>query len=173
MRLLNDKVYNLQGVGNPMFGNVIIIPNVDYKAYRRKRLELGEYVKEIISTILPTGELSDVYITPLVHCKANRTYPVNNSILRNCSQILQYEFKKYNFKRVLILGSAVEQIMGLDLKKYAGKTIYYRQNNSFWTMTYSPLCKHSNATKYSEFKNHLTKWYNNVINKNNQYDYII
>ena len=35
MRLFNTKHYNLRGVGNPYFGKCIVIPNVDYDAYKK------------------------------------------------------------------------------------------------------------------------------------------
>lgn len=173
LRLINDKAYNLQGVGNPLYGNAIIIPNVDYKAYRKKQLLFGDYVKEIQSSLSSTGELNNIYITPLLHCKVDKIYPVNDDIIINCSKILEYEFKKYNFKRVLILGSAVEKLMRLDLSKFAGKTLFYKQKGIYYTLSYSPLIKHSNNNLYKLFKLHLLKWYENVINKNNNYDYIL
>lgn len=33
LRLFNSKCHNLQGVGNPFMGKLIILPNVDYDAY--------------------------------------------------------------------------------------------------------------------------------------------
>lgn len=173
LRLINEKAYNLQGVGNPLYGNVIIIPNADYKAYRKKQLMFGDYVKEINASIPSTGELEDIYITPLLHCKVDKTYPVNDDIILNCSKILAYEFKKYNFKRVLILGSAVEKLMRLDLSKFAGKTLFYKQKGIYCTLSYSPLIKYSNISLYNLFKQHLSKWYEDVTNKNNNYDYVL
>lgn len=35
IRLFNNKHYNLHGVGNPYFGNCIVVPNVDYSAIRK------------------------------------------------------------------------------------------------------------------------------------------
>ena len=35
IRLFNSKHYNLQGIANPYFGNCIVVPNVDYNAYKK------------------------------------------------------------------------------------------------------------------------------------------
>ena len=40
IRLFNTKHYNLQGIGNPYFGNCIIVPNVDYNAYKKGGMKL-------------------------------------------------------------------------------------------------------------------------------------
>lgn len=36
LRMFNNKCYNLQPVGNPLYGNAIVVPNVDYNAYKNK-----------------------------------------------------------------------------------------------------------------------------------------
>ena len=51
LRLYNTKSYNLQGVGNPYKGNVIVVPNVDYKAYKGKSMDFSTQV-EIIEHVL-------------------------------------------------------------------------------------------------------------------------
>ena len=66
MRLFNTKQYNLQGVGNPSFERCIVIPNVDYIAYKNRSVTFSEQVK-VIEDILhsSTGEvdiLNSLYI---------------------------------------------------------------------------------------------------------------
>ena len=41
LRLYNTKSYNLQGIGNPFYGNCIVVPNVDYKAYKGKSMDFS------------------------------------------------------------------------------------------------------------------------------------
>ena len=67
LRLYNTKSYNLQGIGNPFYGNCIVIPNVDYKAYKGKSMDFSTQVDIIKETlILSTGvEESNLYIVPL------------------------------------------------------------------------------------------------------------
>ena len=36
LRLFNDKCHCLEGVGNPLYGKIIVVPNVDYDAYKNK-----------------------------------------------------------------------------------------------------------------------------------------
>lgn len=47
IRLFNNKHYNLQGIGNPYFGNCIIVPNVDYNAYKKGSMEFSKQVEII------------------------------------------------------------------------------------------------------------------------------
>ena len=72
MRLFNIKQHNLQGVGNPSFGRCIVIPNVDYVAYKNRSIGFSEQVKIIKDILnLATGELDildSLYIVPLIRC---------------------------------------------------------------------------------------------------------
>ena len=51
LRLYNTKSYNLRGVGNPFSGNCIVVPNVDYKAYKGKSMSFSSQV-EVIKEVL-------------------------------------------------------------------------------------------------------------------------
>ena len=57
LRLFNTKHHNLQGIGNPYFGICIVIPNVDYDAYKKGNIGYSEYegnvsVKKDITSIV-------------------------------------------------------------------------------------------------------------------------
>ena len=57
MRLFNTKHYNLHGIGNPYSGNCIVIPNVDYNAYKKGDMGFSsqvDIIKEVLH--LSTGE---------------------------------------------------------------------------------------------------------------------
>ena len=60
LRLFNDKCHCLEGVGNPNYGTLIVVPNVDYNAYKNKGMTFSKYV-EIINDILSpsTGGLEE------------------------------------------------------------------------------------------------------------------
>lgn len=57
MRLFNIKHHNLQGIGNPYFGICIVIPNVDYDAYKKGNIGYSNQVEIIKSIISSTGSL--------------------------------------------------------------------------------------------------------------------
>ena len=50
LRLFNDKCHCLEGVGNPNYGTLIVVPNVDYNAYKNKGMTFSKYV-EIIKKV--------------------------------------------------------------------------------------------------------------------------
>ena len=67
--LFNTKVKCLSGVGNPMSGIMIVVPNVDYNAYKNKGMTFSKYVEIINEVITPfTGGLGqlDPFIVPLI-----------------------------------------------------------------------------------------------------------
>ena len=53
IRLFNNKHYNLQGIGNPYFGNCIVVPNVDYNAYKNGSMGFSNQVKIIKDVLFP------------------------------------------------------------------------------------------------------------------------
>ena len=55
MRLYNTKHYNLHGIGNPYFGNCIVVPNVDYNAYKKGSMGFSDQVKIIIDVLFFYG----------------------------------------------------------------------------------------------------------------------
>lgn len=57
MRLFNIKHHNLQGIGNPYFGICIVIPNVDYDAYKKVILDIVIKLKLLSLSFLLRGSL--------------------------------------------------------------------------------------------------------------------
>lgn len=43
--MFNTKCKCLSGVGNPMSGMIIVVPNVDYNAYKNRGMTFSKYVK--------------------------------------------------------------------------------------------------------------------------------
>ena len=80
IRLFNTKHYNLQGIGNPYFGNCIIVPNVDYNAYKKGGMKFSKQVEIIKSIISSTGELDDLYVLPLIRCNEYVSSELNEDI---------------------------------------------------------------------------------------------
>ena len=62
LRLYNTKSYNIQGIGNPFYGNCIVVPNVDYVAYKKGDMGFSTQVDVIKSIISSTGEVIDLIL---------------------------------------------------------------------------------------------------------------
>ena len=62
LRMFNNKCYNLQPTGNPLYGNAIVVPNVDYNAYKNKGMSFSKYVEVIKDIISSTGELDNLVL---------------------------------------------------------------------------------------------------------------
>lgn len=43
--MFNTKCKCLSGVGNPMSGMIIVVPNVDYNAYKNRGMTFSKYVE--------------------------------------------------------------------------------------------------------------------------------
>ena len=86
LRLYNTKSYNLQGVGNPFYGNCIVVPNVDYKAYKGKSMSFSSQVEVIKEVLIPlTGvEESNFYVVPLIRCNEQISREIDKRTFDNC-----------------------------------------------------------------------------------------
>lgn len=159
MRLFNIKHYNLHGVGNPYFGNCIVVPNVDYNAYKKGDMSFSnqvEIIKEILN--LSTGELDNLYIIPLIRCNETIACELNDDIYNRCLTYFANDIRKYNFTKILLLGDAGRQFLQCDIKDNL-ETIVISPNNRFYNINYSPLIKYVNEEKFDIFKSYLRKWY--------------
>lgn len=166
IRLFNNKHYNLQGIGNPYFGNCIIVPNVDYNAYKKGGMEFSKQVEIIKSLISSTGELDDLYVLPLIRCNEYISCELNEDSYLKCIGYLVEDMKKYQFKNIMLLGSAGRRFLNCNISDYFD-TIFISVNNRRYWVNYSPLINYTDSNKYEIFKSNLIKWYNSI--KNNDF----
>ena len=164
MRLFNTKHYNLQGIGNPYFGKCIVIPNVDYIAYKKGDIGFSKQVEIIKSIISSTGELSNVFIVPFIRCNETISCELNDDIYRRCLTNFANDIRKFDFQDILLLGEAGRRFFTCDINQYLD-TIMISSNNRRYCVNYSPLIKYFDDNKFEVFKSHLLKWYNSVNNK--------
>lgn len=161
IRLFNTKHYNLQGIGNPYFGNCIIVPNVDYNAYKKGNMGFSKQVEIIKSLISSTGELDDLYIIPLIRCNENISCELNEDSYLKCIGYLIEDIKKYQFKNIMLLGSAGKRFLNCNISNYFD-TIFISVNNRRYWVNYSPLINYIDSNKYNIFKSNLIRWYNSI-----------
>ena len=166
IRLFNTKHYNLQGIGNPYFGNCIIVPNVDYNAYKKGGMEFSKQVEIIKSLISSTGELDDLYVLPLIRCNEYVSCELNEDNYIKCIGYLIEDMKKYQFKNIMLLGSAGRRFLNCNISDYFD-TIFVSVNNRRYWVNYSPLINYTDSDKYEIFKSNLIRWYNSI--KNNDF----
>ncbi len=166
IRLFNTKYYNLQGIGNPYFGNCIIVPNVDYNAYKKGGMEFSKQVEIIKSIISSTGELDDLYVLPLIRCNEYLSCELNEDSYLKCIGYLIEDMKKYQFKNIMLLGSAGRRFLNCNISDYFD-TIFVSINNRRYWVNYSPLINYTDSNKYEIFKSNLIRWYNSI--KNNDF----
>lgn len=166
IRLFNNKHYNLQGIGNPYFGNCIIVPNVDYNAYKKGGMEFSKQVEIIKSLISSTGELDDLYVLPLIRCNEYISCELNEDSYLKCIGYLVEDMKKYQFKNIMLLGSAGRRFLNCNISDYFD-TIFISVNNRRYWVNYSPLINYTDSDKYEIFKSNLIRWYNSI--KNNDF----
>lgn len=163
MRLYNSKQYNLQGIGNPFSGRCIVIPNVDYTAYKKGSLDFSTQIEIIKSIISSTGELDNLYILPLIRCNEKIACEINDDIYNRCIQYFAKDLVLYDFKDILLLGDAGRRFFKCELTKYLD-TIIISPNHRRYVVNYAPFIKYIDDNKFDIFKNHLLKWYNSSLN---------
>ena len=173
MRLFNTKHHNLKGIGNPYYGNCIVVPNVDYDAYKKGDMGFSKQVEIIKEVINPsTGEVDNVYIVPLIRCNENIACELNDNIYNRCLTYFAEDIKKYNFTSILLLGDAARRFLRCDIKDNL-ETLVISQNKRLYNVNYSPLIKYVNEEKFDVFCGYLRKWYSCVKHKYFNYDNII
>lgn len=160
LRLYNTKCHNLKGVGNPHSGNLVIVYNVDYLAYKKKDMAFSDYVSIIQEAISSTGELTELYIVPFIRCNTSLGCDVTVDIERRCLSHLFVEMEKYNFTNIIGLGHAKRICINTyqSIKDCINNT--YILDNRHYNVGYSPLVKYTNAELYEVFKQSINKWYN-------------
>ena len=176
IRLFNTKHYNLHGVGNPYFGNCIVVPNVDYSAYKNGNMGFSEQVKIIKEVLnLPTGEgdsLNNIFIVPLIRCNESISCEIDKISYNRCLHHFANDMRKYQFKRILLLGDAGRRFLNCDITENLN-TLIVSSNNKFYNINYSPLIKYKDDEKFNVFKTYLIKWYNWCKSQVSVYDKII
>lgn len=179
MRLFNTKNYNLHGVGNPYFGNCIVVPNVDYSAYKKGSMGFSEQVKIIKEVLHPsTGErdnldnLDDIYIVPLIRCNETISCELDDNSYNRCLTHFANDMRKYQFKRILLLGDAGRRFLNCDITENLN-TLMVSANNKFYNINYSPLIKYKNNEKFFIFETYLIRWYNWCKFQVSTYDKVI
>lgn len=158
MRLFNTKQYNLQGIGNPHYGRCIIVPNVDYIAYKKGSMDFSSQVEIIKECISSTGEVDDLYIAPLIRCNESIACELTDDIYNRCITYFAEDIKKYNFKFIMLLGNAGRKFLNCDISNNLN-TLGISKNGRFYSVNYSPLVKYTNEDKFEEFKINLIRWY--------------
>lgn len=160
VRLFNSKHYNLQGVGNPYFGNCIVVPNVDYNAYKKGNMGFSNQVEIIKEVLNPsTGELDDLYILPLIRCNENIACELNKDIYNRCLTHFIKDVRTYQFKNILLLGDTGKRFLNCNITDYLD-TLFISTNKRFYNINYSPFIKYVNEDKFEIFKKYLLKWKN-------------
>lgn len=176
MRLFNNKHYNLQGTGNPYFGNCIVVPNVDYNAYKKGSMGFSNQVEIIKESLhLSTGGvdgLEGLYIVPLIRCNESISCELDDVSYNRCLRHFANDVRKYNFKNILLLGDAARRFLNCDIFDNLNNLII-SSNNRFYNVNYSPLIKYVNEEKFATFETYLRKWYSCCITQNfNTYNII-
>ena len=164
--MYNTKHHNLQGVGNPWNGICIVVPNVDYDAYKLGDMSFSsqvDIIKEILSS--STGDvLSNLYIIPLVRCNEKISCPLDNVSYNRCLHWFAEDVRKYQFKDILLLGNAARRFLNCTISNYLN-TLFISKNNKRYAVNYAPSISFIDSNKFDTFKENLIKWYNSVINE--------
>ena len=176
IRLFNNKHYNLKGIGNPYFGNCIVVPNVDYNAYKKGSMEFSKQVEIIKETLNPfmggRDELDDLYVVPLIRCNEDMSCELDDNSYKKCIIHFANDVRKYNFRNIMLLGDAGRRFLNCDITENLN-TLVISANNRFYNINYSPLIKYINDEKYEVFKTYLRKWYYWCKDKVVTYDKIV
>lgn len=169
MRLFNTKHYNLQGVGNPYYGKCIVVPNVDYIAYKKGDMGFSKQVEIIHDCLSSTGEVDSIYILPLIRCNKDISCELNENIYNRCMQHFAKDVKKYDFKYILLLGEVSNIFFNcsISINDNLNNIFISRKNNRIYGINYSPFIKYKDNNKFELFKTYILKWFKSI----NEYNF--
>ena len=156
LRLYNIKSYNLQGIGNPFYGNCIVVPNVDYKAYKGKSMNFSAQVEIIKNVIIPlTGvEESNFYIVPLIRCNEQISCELDRDSYIRCLTYFSEDVCKYDFKNILFLGTAARRFLNVNINEHLCD-VFLSENGRRYFVNYSPLVQYVDEKLFDTFKSNL------------------
>lgn len=167
LRLANIKGYDIKGVGNPNFGNMIILPTVDKFAYKYQSFNFSEMVKKLNDiAISSTGVdlLSMCYVTPFIKCKPNKRIELDEQVTKRCMINLKQEFVDYHPSNILLLGNNVmEHFLQYSVNP---DKVYIDIKGRRWFNNYSPGVMLYNPNLTHVFVGGFLKWFNAVISNN-------
>lgn len=170
LRLFN-KHHNLQGIGNPHIGRVIVLFDADYDAVKEGNMGCSKQVEVIQSIIPSTGGLdSDYYIIPLIRCHTNDDCELNEDIVSNCIKHFKSDATKYNWLDIMLCGRSAEWLINKSVARNLNK-LFLTPSRRKITVNYSPLIKYTSDAKFEIFKERLTHWYN--CSRAGLYDYVL
>ena len=126
---LYNRITSLQGVGNPWTGRCIVVPNVDGRAYKGKDMSFSKQVDIINDTISSMGVATDnLFIVPLIRCNEKISCPIDNDSISKCIKWFAKDVETYNFRDILLLGSAVKRFLNVDIESNLDN-VFVSQNN--------------------------------------------
>lgn len=174
LRLYNTKSYNLHGVGNPFSGNCIVVPNVDYKAYKGKSMSFSSQVEVIKEVLIPlTGEEEpNLFIVPLIRCNEQISCELDAISYNKCLHWFANDVRKYDFKNILLLGTAARRFLNCNITEYFD-TVMVSEKGRRYFVNYSPLVKYGDDKLFETFKDKLIHWYKCVSNGIFDYNFIL
>lgn len=147
-----------EGVGDPWKGRVIVVPTIDSKGWTfDKQIEtIGEVLN------LSTGELlQTLFVVPLIRCNEHLKCMIDSNAINKCRMWLNEDIAKYEFKDILLLGSAVNNILNCPIGSNLNYVCLHDKQRYF--VNYSPYIKDRDAEKYEIFKANLIRWYNSTM----------
>lgn len=131
-------------------GKLIILPNVDYDAYKHRDMSFSKQIEVLMQNISFTGELADTYIVPLIRCNESLGCDINDDIIRNCQRYLAEDVKIYDFKHIMLCGSAVERFLHGSIYRLIDSIVVSGNNRRYYA-NYSPLIKYVDESKFKTF----------------------
>lgn len=153
-------------------GKLIILPNVDYDAYKHKDMSFSKQVEVLMQNISFTGELADTYIVPLIRCNESLGCDINDDIIRNCQRYLAKDVATYDFKHIMLCGSAVERFLHGSIYRLIDSIVVSGNNRRYYS-NYSPLIKYVDENKFKTFVQKVDDFlYSATNNDYSKYDIV-
>lgn len=145
-RIINEKCYYIEGVGNKTSGRIIVLPYLDAKDKDIINSSAFKDISELYNSMFNRNILDDYYITANIKCRISLQYPIDDTVKQLCYNYIYKEFIDNWFYNCIFLGSAGINLCG---KTPSRKNILYKypSSNIYVFVNYSPY-----VIRYETFK---------------------
>lgn len=172
LRLYNKKGYCLEGVGDIPTDSLIVVPNVDYIAYKNSDFAFSKQVELINHTLFYRGVDYPIKIVPYIRCNIklskgmiDATNPIINKL---CLKHLNSDIIDNKIKNVMLCGDVAKSLLNIPNITNTFNIRYMNNNQITFYTNFSPLIIYNDEEKYKVFKDNLVNWINAI--KFNMFD---
>lgn len=111
-KIIAGKNHNVPSLGNINCGSFIILPNTGFDRDLSKS-ESVQMINEAHRQLYGVDVWERYYITALVRCPTDKTFPINSDIYMRCYEHLRKDLLEGKPRKFMMFGQAAAKLLGI------------------------------------------------------------